>query len=147
MPLGVIIHGSRSTLDYNELQEFAGTVRYAGKGAEGLYWSVTLGPDKVCIHGDIARWGWNAKQHSRDYLAAEFSQSKEGGLVSDSQFDAFAWWYKNEALVKYPSLPRVFIMHSELPAGIADGKTDLVRIAQANEIRARINAALERIEG
>lgn len=87
----------------------------------------------------LQQWGWNARGHSAVYLAYEFAQAKEGEPITDGQIDMFIHWYYSRALPAWPTLPKVFINHSELAAGIADGKTDAARRgAEAIELRQRI---------
>ena len=148
-PAGTVIHGSRSGSQNNQLQEYKGTVNYAAGGADGLYWQVTVGPGRYCVHGPVQRWGWHAGDvadypgmGSQRWLGAEFAQAQLGGAVDDSTFLAFAFWFRDVARVRYPTLPTRFRMHSEMPQGVAAGKTDLVLPEQAGRVRARIQAAL-----
>lgn len=73
------------------------------------------------------------------YLAYEFSQAKIGEPITDDQVDMFVHWYNAEVLVEYPNMPKIFPCHSELAAGIADGKSDAARRGvEAEDLRERI---------
>ena len=91
-PRGIILHGTRSTRDYDELREYEAPVRWVRPGAAGLGWNVTVGPDRIAEHLSPRQWGWNAREHSSDYLAIEFAQSRPGAAISDRQVRAAAWW-------------------------------------------------------
>lgn len=130
-------------------EEFTSTVNYIQAGCpkddgtqQYLGWNATIGPSKVAEHIDPHHWGWNAREHSSGYLAVEFSQGQLGESVEDSQFKAFAWYIRTKAIPSWPTIPMIFIMHSELPAGRRDGKTDLVPDGEGDIIRARIRAWL-----
>jgi hypothetical protein len=129
--VGIILHGSRSGLARSAAAEYAATVRYAGNGAGGLAWNVTLGPGAYTVHVPANRWGWNAREHSRHYLAVEFSQARPGDAIGDDQITAFAAWYRAEVAPVWPRLiddlvrPGGLVEHHELPAGRRDGKSDV----------------------
>jgi hypothetical protein len=91
-------------------------------------------------------WGWNARGQSRDYLAIEFAQPTVNDPISDHQIDAAAWWIREVARPAWPDLPGVLIHHSEIPAGIRDGKTDVYPrgSAEADAFRQRL---MERLNG
>lgn len=143
-PKGVIIHGSRSGLDGTEMDEFQRTVNWARNHTHGLAWNATIGPDVVAIHLEAGEWGWNARAHSWEWLAVEFSQARMGDPVSDAQVRAFAWWFLNRARKRWPELPAEFPMHAELSAGKVDGKTDLYPAGpEADAFRERIGDYLK----
>ena len=126
-PQGVIIHGSRSGRDWSAMEEFEATVRWAVSGANG--------------------WGWNAREHSREYLAVEVAQAREGDPVDDFTVLALAWYIKNVLRAYWPDLPDNYPMHSELPAGQRDGKTDLYPPGpDADAFRARLLNALTALD-
>jgi len=150
-PQGVIIHSTRSGTNNNERQEFDTTVNYVKAGASGLGWHATIGPNIIAGHMPANQWGWNARQHSSAYLAVELAQAKLGQPISDAIIDATAYWIRHYAATTYPDLlhkiaanPQAALpMHSELQAGIADGKTDAApRGAEAEAMRQRILARL-----
>lgn len=127
-PFGVILHSSRSTNAQNtEEQEFLGTVNWVATrvGGTGLGWNVTVGPNKWVQHISPNSWGWNAREHSDDYLALEFAQPIVGATIGDEQIRAAADWIVTSAMIEWPDLPWVFPEHRELAAGIRDGKTDI----------------------
>lgn len=142
-PAGVILHGSRSGTGNNTAQEYTGTARYAGSGIE-LGWHLTIGDDIYAEHMTPKQWGWNARAASQKYLGVEFAQATVALPISDAQVRAFCWWFKNVARVTWPNLPTTFPMHSELPEGIADGKTDVFPKgdSRGDELRTRIMARL-----
>ena len=148
-PQGVILHGSRSGQDYDTDREYQATVNYYRQGANGLGWNATIGDDRVCEHLTAAEWGWNARSASRQYLAVEFAQATVDRPISDGQVRAFSWLFRNRFRGEWPSLPQEFPMHSELPQGVSDGKTDPhVRGGIAGEkLRARIVAEIARQGG
>ena len=146
-PKGIILHGSRGGAK-NVLAEYAGTVNWAANNPDGLGWTATIGPRVYCTHMDARHWAWNAREHSRDFLAVEFAQPALTSSIPDTMVDAFVAWYWAEVRPVWPLMtPRVLVMpmHSELPAGKRDGKTDAFKAdsAQAKDLRARIYAALE----
>ncbi len=140
-PQGVILHSSRSGSNNDPNQEWTGTSNFAASGIE-LGWNATIGPDKIAIHLPADEWGWNAREHSSQYLAVEFSQAKLGQPIDDDQVRAFAWYFLKYLKAKWPYLQTTFPTHAELPAGIRDGKTDPFANGSilANDLRARIQA-------
>lgn len=139
-PRGMILHGSRSTQNYTTEQEYQATLRYVRNGAGGFGWHATVGDYKICYHMPFERWGHNAREHSLEYIAVELAQANEGDFITDGQVIAAAAVYR-DALVSWPSLPLFLPYHSELPAGIRDGKTD-VCLRGDNSVRNRVLAAL-----
>lgn len=124
-PQGVILHGTRSGEPYDTYQEFEATVNWVRSGAAGLGWHATIGDDEIAIHLQPDEWGWNARGASSQYLAVEFAQAGSDDEITDGQVRAFCWWLGRVRL-RWPRLPRAaLIAHSELPEGIADGKTDV----------------------
>lgn len=89
-------------------------------------------------------WGYNAREHSDDYLAVEFAQPTADYTITDGQIAAFIWWYKTVAVVRWPHLktltPEMLPLHSELAAGIRDGKSDAYPRgdSRADQLRQRI---------
>ena len=140
-PVGVILHGSRSGQPYTVEQEFQATLNYVNSGAAGLGWNITIADGKVCEHMAPRYWGWNARNASKIHLACEFAQAHLGDEITDGQIDAFCWWFLNVAREAWPGLPMAFPNHSELPEGIADGKSD-VEPRGENSVRDRIIARL-----
>lgn len=125
MPAGIILHATRSGIAGPEVDEFWRTVNYVKSGAAGLGWSCTVGPGLLAPHIAPTDWGWNAREHSYQYLAIEFAQGQLGGPISDATLDAAAYWIRKYAFAQWPDLPLTMPHHSELRAGIADGKTDV----------------------
>ena len=143
-PQGVILHGSRSGIPGRPVAaEYDGTRRYAASGIE-LGWNVTIGNDAISLHMQPDQWGWSARQHSKFYLAVEFAQATAAQTITDGQVRAFCWWIQTVVKPRWPYLSSAMPMHSELPAGITDGKTDCYPVGdpRANELRARILAGL-----
>ena len=141
----MILHGTRSGRDWTTAEEFAATCRYVSGGAGGLGWHATISDNELAIHLPPHHYGWNARAASGRYLAVEFAQPTADRAISDAQVAAFVWWFAL-ARVDWPDLPLVFPMHSELPEGIADGKSDVFPRGsyRAAELRDRIRAALGR---
>jgi hypothetical protein len=126
--LGIILHATRSGTGRGQIEEYDGTVRYVRDGAGGLAWHVTVGPDRVAMHMDSDVWGWNAREHSSNMLAIEIAQSNLGGEIDDATLRAVAWWILNVARARWPTLrldAAGFANHSDLPAGVRDGKSDV----------------------
>lgn len=147
-PKGIILHGSRSGKRQGTMAEYIGTVNWAQINPEGLGWNATIGPAVYATHFSAKHWGWNAREHSPDYLAVEFAQPTIQADITDAQVAAFAEWYRVHVRPAWPNLtPRALVlpMHSELPAGKRDGKSDafMPNSERANDLRRRIYAALE----
>lgn len=146
-PLGVILHGSRSGIPNRPtLAEYLGTASFAVGNSAGLGWNITCGTDRLAIHYPATRWGWNARQHSSQYLACEFAQANLGDHITDGQVKAFVWWFRNKARATWPRLRAEFPNHSDLPAGIADGKSDC-EPRGVHTVRDRVLAELKRQGG
>lgn len=146
-PEGIILHATRSgQASYSEIEEWEGTVNWVRNGVSGtgLGWHITAGPDRVAIHMPVTHWGWNARYHSGAYLAIEFAQPVLGAPISDETLDSAAWWINEVARAQWPNLPLTLVHHSELPAGIRDGKTDVAARAtpEAEEFRQRVLSRL-----
>lgn len=124
-PAGVILHGTRSGRDWTLYEEYSATLRFAESGAGGLGWNVTIGDGMRYEHINPGWWGWNAREHSSQYLAAEFAQAQRGDPITDGQVGEFADWFVKVARKRWPELPLVFPEHYELPAGQRDGKSDV----------------------
>lgn len=122
----MILHSTRSGQNYNTTQEHNATVNYVKSGADGLGWTATIGDGVICYHMSLDEWGWNARAASSKWLAVELAQAKLDGPILDSQIEAAAAvWIEARSI--WPSLPLKFINHSDLPEGIADGKSDVCR--------------------
>lgn len=148
-PAGVILHGSRSGMRQATAAEFRGTVSYIEGGAldaegDNLGWNATVGEDIVALHIGPKHWGWNARGHSSVYEAVEFAQPTVDDAISDGQVRTFVWWFLHVARAAWPDLPAVFPLHSELAAGIKDGKSDAFprHDPRGNDLKARIRIAL-----
>ena len=141
-PHGVILHATRSGKAQSANDEFTATCGFVKGGAAGLGWHITVGPGVIAVHMSPQEWGWNARSQSRDYLAIEFAQGTINDAITDDQLDAAAWWIEHVALHAWPDLPHVLAHHSEIPAGIVDGKTDVYPrgSARADEFRQRLTA-------
>lgn len=139
-PQGIILHSTRSGQPFDIEHEYQGTLNYIRSGASGLGWSATAGDYKLAYHMDPREWGWNARQHSYEYLAIEIAQAHLGDPVSDGQIAAVAAFY-HKAKEVWPQLPATFPNHSDLPAGIADGKSDVEPRGQ-HSVRDRVLAAI-----
>lgn len=125
-PKGILAHGTRSGNSSNtESQEFYGTLNFIRNGAAGLGWHATIGPNLLSIHMSAEQWAYNAREHSDKWIALEFAQPVLGAEISDASIKAGAYYIKHYALRSWPTLPMTIIHHSELPAGIRDGKTDI----------------------
>jgi hypothetical protein len=150
VPLGVILHGSRSGRASNPLHaEYAGTANWEVNNPDSLGWHATIGEGEVAIHMDAKHWGWNARSPaSQMYLAVEFAQPTVANPISDLQVKAFCDWYRLYVLPVWPSIPRDFPTHAEVEnwgqTGAHDGKTDVFPYldARADELRHRIVAGL-----
>ena len=146
-PEGIILHGSRSGIQGRPRQlEFDGTRRYAAQGIP-LGWNVTVGEDAISLHMSPKEWGWNARGASPRYLAVEFAQATAYDEISDGQVRAFVWWILTEVLPVWPSLDLGNLpMHSELPEGRQDGKSDVFLRGdqRGDDLRARIGAEIAR---
>lgn len=79
----------------------------------------------LAIHLTPKEWGWNAREHSNDYLAVEVAQANLGDPLGPRTIDTIAWYVVYQVLPVWPTLPMFFPQHSTLPAGIVDGKSDL----------------------
>lgn len=149
VPIGVILHGSRSGIERSTDAELQSTINYAVGGAldsegDNLGWNATIGPATVARHIDPKYYGWNAREASSVYVAAEFAQGLVADPIDDTAVDAFCWWFINVVRVAWPTIPALFVTHASLPAGIRDRKTDAFPIAdpRAADLIARIHARL-----
>lgn len=141
-PHGIILHSTRSGRYWGEENEYIGTLSYVDNGAAGLGWNATIGPGEICEHINVDHWGWNARGHSRHYLAIEFAQARLGDPISDESIAAAAYWIKHFAEPSWPNVANKLIEHRELAAGIADGKTD---IGADQDVPNRLRLALVRL--
>jgi len=137
----VILHATRSGQAWSLDQEYRSTINYVQAGASGLGWNVTIGNGVIAVHMSPREWGWNARQHSSHYLAVELAQGRLGDPITDIQVDCFCWWFLTVARKVWPGLPMEFPNHADLPAGVADGKTD-VEPRGVHTVRDRILARL-----
>lgn len=128
-PKGILWHATRSTSTiYNEVQEFYGTVQHVRNGAGGLGWHATVGPDLLAVHMLAAEWAFSAREHSDDYIAIEVAQRQLDVPIQVSSIKAAAHFVKVYVLPVWPNLDVVNqVHHSQLAAGIRDGKTDIFR--------------------
>lgn len=139
-PGGFLLHGTQSGVPGPKRVEYERTVQYVRDGAidsqgSRLGWNCTIAEDRYCIHSESWEWGWNARQHSSQWVAVEFAQAQIDELISDGQIDMFVHY----ANAEHPRVSREFIMHSETEAGIQDGKTDAAKKGQrADALRNRI---------
>ena len=148
-PLGIILHGSRSGQQWSIGSEFDSCRNFAAGGANGLGWNATVGEDEYSIHMTARQWGWNARSPaSQTLLAVELAQAQLVDPITDAQVRAFVHWYEHEVVPVWGPLDLssdgALPTHAELPAGIADGKTDCFprNDPRADDLRARIRAAL-----
>lgn len=144
-PLGFLLHGSRSGITRPEADEWASTVRYAvaGGGPDGLSWHVTAMSGKVAVHMRPVQWGWSAYEASKLYIAVEFAQARLGDPIPDASIDAFCWYIRKHVLPVWPTIPRLFVCHSELQAE----KSDPVVRAEADAFNARVAGRLAQFGG
>lgn len=149
-PAGCILHGSRSGVAGRGVQaEYDGCRAYAASGIE-LGWTATVGHDAVSLHMPPSAWGWNARGASSRYLAVEFAQATVHDPITDGQVRAFVWWLRTIAVARWPALDVTSLpMHSELAAGMADGKSDVFPKGdrRGDDLRARIAAEWARQAG
>lgn len=151
-PNGTILHGTRSGVRKSLYDEWLGTSGYAASGIE-LGWSVTVGPGVITRHMGEAQWGWNAHGESQRKLAIEHAQTGYGGYNEDMPDEVIwtdAWWIKNYARKRWPSLPLYFPTHAELEVlGLVprQGKTDIYAWGdeRADTFRGRLAERLRRI--
>lgn len=147
-PEGIILHGSRSGQAWTVKAEFDSCRNFAASGANGLGWNATIGEDAYSVHMTARQYGWNARYHSRVFLAVEFAQATAQRAITDAQIRAFAAWYWDIAAKVWGKLPlqndAALPCHSELAAGRADGKSDAHPYGspECDELRRRIRAAL-----
>lgn len=148
-PIGIILHGSRSGQAWSIEREFDSCRNFAAAGAAGLGWNATIGPLAYSVHMSARQWGWNARSPaSLIYLAVELAQATVNDPITDEMVQALGHWYEHEVIPVWGkldlSLDSHLPMHSELPTGIADGKTDAFPRgdARADNLRHRIRALL-----
>lgn len=153
MPLGVILHGSRSGRAGNpKASEYLGTARWEVSNPDDLGWHATIGEGVVAVHLAPNEWGWHARTASTRYLGVELAQATVDEPITDGQVAAFADWLKTRILPAWPGLPMHFPTHAEVEAsgetGKRDGKTDAFPAGdkRADELRGRIMAALGAVQ-
>lgn len=131
-PKGVILHGSRSGVPKPLSLEYQSTVRYLTEGTGGSYlaWHATIGEREYAVHLPATQWGWNAREHSSEYLAVEFAQPTVGWTVTGLQIEAYWAWYQQEIRPVWGAIDTL-VTHAELPAGVRDGKSDVYPIGDA----------------
>jgi hypothetical protein len=125
VPSGMILHGTRSGQPYAVDKEYMSTINYVTAGASGLGWNATVGDGVICWHMPVTQWAYNARESSDDYGAVEIAQSNIGVPITDRQIEGIAKVWVAFRNHYGPSFPMYFVNHSELPAGIRDGKTDV----------------------
>lgn len=124
---GMIVHSTRSGQNYNTTQEYNATINYIKAGADGLGWTATVGDGIVAMHMKIGEWGWNVRGASDEWVAVELAQAKLDGPILDSQIEGVAAVWIKAREYYGTTFPLHFVNHSDLPEGIADGKTDVCR--------------------
>lgn len=148
-PSGIILHGSRSGQAWTIRAEFDSCRNFAASGANGLGWNATIGEGAYSIHMTARQYGWNARYHSKSFLAVEFAQATAQRPITDRQIEAFDAWYWNVVVKTWGELPLqnddALPCHSELAAGRVDGKSDAFPFGdpRGDDLRTRIRAALE----
>lgn len=91
---------------------------------------------------DAGQWAYNAREHSDDYGAVEIAQAALGGAVTERQIEGIAKVWVMFRDHYGASFPLYFVNHSELPAGIRDGKTDVEPRGQ-HSVKDRVIARLK----
>jgi hypothetical protein len=159
-PKGIVLHSSRSgcTLTpagepWTTMHEFQSTCNWAKNAANEYGWNVTVGPNVWAAHMRPTQYGINCgTKASGEYLAVEFSQALLGQPIVQEQVTAFAAMWRDYIVPVWPHLAateaanRLLLpAHSEMPQGVADGKTDPwpKATAELDQFRARLRAALK----
>lgn len=157
VPLGVILHGTESGSTTNTVaQEWKGTCDYVKAGAlrytedgEPYYvaWQATGADDLIGRHMRADQWGWHAGDDSKIYYGYEFAHARTVLPISDAQINAFCWCFEHEWRATYPTLPAVFVLHSETKQGQSISKVDTFPkgSAEGAALKARIVARLKAI--
>jgi hypothetical protein len=134
---------------WTQAREFTHNVAWALGGAaqRGLAWNLLIGDGEYALHVDALHWGYNARQHSGVYLAAEFCQATVDVPISDRQVATLAEAWRREVAPVWPELGPATMelpLHSELAAGIADLKSDAYPRGDLRGVRLRnaVRAAL-----
>lgn len=145
VPVGCVLHGSRSGKEQSLRLEYIGTARYCQTNPDGLSWHSTIGEDSYAVHLDAHQWGWHCREASQTYLGVEFAQPTVDDAITDGQVRAFVAWWRREVLPVWPrlALDRTPLpTHAELPAGRRDGKSDVFPVGdpRADDLRRRIRA-------
>ena len=131
---GAVIHGSRSGITTRTIaQEFIRTAEYCQNNPGGLAWQFTIGNDEYAQHlraDQIGfRAGWHAGEANFTHIGFEFAQRTSRDTITDDQIEAFGHAVQTRILPIYPKwldgLDRGMVMHSELPGGIDQGKSDV----------------------
>jgi hypothetical protein len=151
IPRGILLHGSRggaATLG----AEYRGTSTWAANPSHDLGWNATIGEHRYCTHMTARQWGWNAREHSSFYLAVEFAQPTVNDAITDAQVAAFVAWWRADVLPVWPAMTvsrTPLPTHSEMPAGIRDGKTDTFPQGDSrnDQLRERIRTAMSASPG
>ena len=146
VPVGCVLHGSRSGKEQSLRLEFIGTARYCQTNPDGLSWHATIGEDSYAAHLPAHQWGWHCREASQAYLGVEFAQPTVDDAITDGQVRAFVAWWRREVLPVWPKLTldrTPLPAHSEMPSGKRDGKSDVYPAGdpRADELRRRIRAA------
>jgi hypothetical protein len=152
-PLGVTLHGSRSTVARPTHVEYIRTAEYVTTRTDLVGHACTIGDDEVAIHTKPTEWCHHARGCSSYYIGAEFAQPNLGDPISDAQIAAFCWYFAVELRGAYPRLALHFPTHAELDGtdlyGRVDGKSDLAPKGDpmAADVRRRILARLQEAHG
>ena len=157
-PSGFVIHGSRSgVVTRSRQQEYDGTRTYAENSLVTLPdgttyytgWNATIGDLQWSRHFDADKWGHHAGVDGVTRMGFEFAQAVISWNVTDGQVAAWADCYKSYVVPRWGEYnlraTGVLSMHSQLPQGIRDGKTDVFSrddYARWNDLKARLTAAV-----
>jgi hypothetical protein len=98
---------------------------------------------------DALHWGYNARQHSAFYIAAEFCQATVNVVISPRQVETLAEAWRREVLPVWPHLDPALMQlphHSELAAGVADKKSDAYPRGDARGTQLRHDVRLALLE-
>jgi hypothetical protein len=132
-----------------QLREFNSTRGYADSGANGLFWSTTVGRLRYSRHRKRTlppAWGYHAGESSRTLAGVEIIQPKLNTPVDDETVFTVAIAIRDEVMAvhKHLTVDMVLQQHCQLPQGIRDGKTD-VFYPPSNVFNDRVRAALRSI--
>lgn len=149
-PKGFLLHGSRSGIKGNpKKQEALACANWCINNPDGMGWHATIGEGEYYVHMPANKWGWNAFEASKSYIAVEFAQATVDEAISDAQVEAFVSFCKNEVFPVYPNIPLVLKTHAEVEKSgetvKTSGKTDVFPYgdARAEELKQRIMNTLK----